>query len=195
MVAMSESEWNDAAASFDDEPDHGLRDPATERAWAELLLPVLDGAPRIADIGCGTGSLSVLLARAGHLVHGVDLSPVMLELAIEKARGVQPEPEFTLGDASSPPLPVGAFDAVLCRHVLWALPDPAAALAAWIRLLAPGGRLVLIEGRWSTGAGLTAEVCAQWVGALRPLAELRPLTDPALWGGPIEDERYLLVSR
>src|SRR6478752_3185261 len=185
----------DARLEVDDEPDHGLRDPATERAWAELLLPVLDGAPRIADIGCGTGSLSVLLARAGHQVHGIDFSPEMLALATDKARGLDPEPEFSLGDASSPPLAAGAFDAVLCRHVLWALPDPATALAAWIRLLAPGGRLVLIEGRWSTGAGLTAEVCTQLVGALRPLAELRPLTDPALWGGPIEDERYLLVSR
>ena len=83
---------------------------------------------------------------------------------------------------------------MLCRHVLWALPDPAAALAAWIRLLGTGGRLVLIEGRWSTGAGLTAKACAQLVAAQRPVTEIRPLTDPALWGGPITDERYLLVS-
>ena len=191
---MSDSDWNAAAASFDDAADHGLRDPATRRAWAELLVPVVDGSDRIADIGCGTGSLTALLAQAGHRVHGVDFSWAMLELACAKTVNFDPEPEFTLGDASNPPLPAGAFDAVLSRHVLWTLPDPSAALAAWIRLLAPGGRLVLIEGRWSTGAGLTSQECASLVSEQRPVAEIRPLTDSALWGGPITDERYLLVS-
>ena len=41
----------------------------------------------------------------------------------------------------------------MTRHVLWALADTEAALATWIDLLAPGGRLVLIEGRWSSGVG------------------------------------------
>ena len=79
-----------AATAFDDAADHGLRDPATRRAWAQVLLPVLDGASRVADIGCGTGSLSVLLASAGHRVHGIDFSPGMLALAVEKARGLGP---------------------------------------------------------------------------------------------------------
>jgi chemotaxis methyl-accepting protein methylase len=36
---------------------------------------------------------------------------------------------FVEGDAASPDLPLGAFDVILCRHVLWTLPDPGAALA------------------------------------------------------------------
>jgi len=191
---VSDFVWNVAAASFDDAADHGLRDPVTRRAWAELLVPALEGSDRIADIGCGTGSLTALLAQAGHRVHGVDFSSAMLDLARAKAVDLDPQPVFTLGDASNPPLPNSAFEAVLCRHVLWTLPNPTAALAAWIRLLAPGGRLVLIEGRWSTGAGLTADECVSLVSQQRPVAEIRPLTDPALWGGPITDERYLLVS-
>ncbi|HYN18184.1 MAG TPA: hypothetical protein VEY96_08875, partial [Actinomycetes bacterium] len=43
--------------------------------------------------------------------------------------------------------PAGPFDAVIERHVLWTLPDPGAALAAW-RAVAPAGRLVLFEGVW-----------------------------------------------
>ena len=68
--------WDAEAATFDDEADHGLADPATREAWRALLLGVLPPAPaRIADLGCGTGSLSVLLAREGYAVDGLDLSP------------------------------------------------------------------------------------------------------------------------
>ena len=45
----------------------------------------------------------------------------------------------------------GSVDAVLARHLLWTLPDPLAALARWVRLVRPGGRLVLVEGRWWPG--------------------------------------------
>jgi hypothetical protein len=84
---------------------------------------------------------------------------------------------------------------VLSRHVLWAMPDPSAALGRWISLLAPGGRLVLVEGCWSTGAGLTAERCEALVREHRQEVDVLPLDDAVYWGTEIEDERYLLVSR
>src|SRR6478735_5287140 len=180
IVDMSESIWDEAAGSFDDAPDHGLRDPATRRAWADLLLPVLAGAGTVADIGCGTGTLTAMLAGAGFRAHGVDFSARMLEIARTKAQNLDPQPVFVLGDASSPSLPAGAFDAVLCRHVLWTLPHPGAALAAWTRLLAPGGRLVLIEGRWSTGVGLTARDCERLSRRTAPCARsVRSPTRPS----------------
>lgn len=186
--------WDAEAASFDDQPDHGLRDPAVRAAWADLLLPLLPPAPAaVVDLGCGTGSLAVLLAQAGYVVHGVDLSRGMLAVAREKAAGV--DVDFRLGDAADPPCSPGAYDVVLARHVLWAMPDPGAALGAWVRLLKPGGRLVLVEGRWFTGAGISAAECERLVLAHRNEATVTRLDDPALWGGPIGDERYVLVSR
>jgi SAM-dependent methyltransferase len=186
--------WDAEAASFDDQPDHGLRDPAVRAAWSDLLLPLMPSAPAaVVDLGCGTGSLSVLLARAGYAVCGVDLSRGMLAVAREKAAGL--EVDFREGDAADPPCPAGVYDVVLVRHVLWAMPDPAAALSAWVRLLKPDGRLVLVEGRWFTGAGIAAEECERLVLAQRKAATVTRLDDPALWGGPIEDERYVLVSR
>ena len=83
---------------------------------------------------------------------------------------------------------------VLTRHVLWALPDPGQALGRWVRLLKPAGRLVLVEGNWSTGGGLTATESEALVRQWRREAHVVRLEDPALWGGPIDDERYLLVS-
>ena len=83
----------------------------------------------------------------------------------------------------------------LARHVLWALPDPAAALDRWNGLLRPRGRLVLIEGHWSTGSGLTAADCRALVGRRRPEVLVERLDDPALWGREIDDERYVLLTR
>ena len=55
--------------------------------------------------------------------------------------------------------------------------------------------LVLVEGRWWTGGGLAAVDVERMVEAMGRTVETIPLPDPALWGAPIEDERYLAVSR
>jgi ubiquinone/menaquinone biosynthesis C-methylase UbiE len=186
--------WNDEAATFDDAADHGLREPAVRAAWRDLLLSVLPPVPaRIADLGCGTGSLALLLAAEGYAVDGVDFSPEMIWRAREKE--IAGSVTFTQADADDLPLEPGAYDVVLCRHVLWAMPDPAATLQRWIALLSPGGRLVLVEGSWSTGAGLPAARTVELVEANGRMAELRMLPEAAYWGQQIDDERYLVVSR
>lgn len=188
--------WDEQASAFDDEPDHGLRHPAVRAAWTDLLGRLMPPAPAaVADLGCGTGSLAVVLAQAGYEVHGLDGSDRMLAAAREKARAAGVEMELRSGDAAAPPYARASFDVVLDRHVLWALPDPSDALARWSRLLRPGGRLVLIEGRWSTGAGLAASECRELVLRHRREALVERLDDPALWGYAIDDERYALLSR
>lgn len=202
--------WDEAADDFDSQPDHGLTDPEVRDAWVALLRSVLPAGPcQVADLGCGTGTLSVLLAGLGHRVHGIDLSARMLDRAtgksagLDHARGPGGGPRgrggaratFARGDAARPPLRPRSFDVVLARHVVWALDDPSAAIESWAGLLAPHGRLVVIEGRWSTGAGLDAE---QMRSVVRPVCaepEVRLLADPGYWGGPIADERYVLVAR
>jgi SAM-dependent methyltransferase len=192
---MTEAFWDEQAAAFDDEPDHGLRDPAVRAAWAELLRAKLPAPPAaVVDLGCGTGSLSVLLAQAGYAVAGLDFSARMVAAAEAKARAAAVAARFRQGDAAAPPYPPGAADVILSRHVLWALPDPDAALARWAALLAPGGRLVLVEGRWSTGAGIPADACRELVLRHRREAVVERLDDPALWGREIDDERYVVVS-
>lgn len=195
MVGAMTSEityWNDYAERFDDEPDHGLRDEVVAAAWDRLLRQSLARTPgRVADLGCGTGSLALLMTNQGHDVTGVDFAPEM----IERARAKAPGAHFEVGDAAQPDLPAGTFDAVVVRHVLWALPDPEAALDRWIELLAPGGRLVLIEGHWHTGGGLPAATLLPLVQTRMNSVGFRLLPDPELWGGEITDERYLIVAR
>ena len=186
--------WDSEAASFDEAADHGLRDDTVRAAWRELLLDALPPAPaRVADLGCGTGTLSLLLAEEGYAVDGVDVSPEMVRLAKEKAAG-RDGVRFTEADASAPPLDPHSYDVVLCRHVLWAMPDPAATLRRWIDLLAPGGRLLLVEGRWFNGAGLSAADTVTLVEGAGRKAVLTLLPEPVYWGREIDDERYLVVS-
>ncbi len=206
--------WDAAAPGFDDEPDHGLKAADIRAAWANLLTAWLPTAPvDVLDVGCGTGSLSELIAAAGHRVTGVDLAPRMVEAARAKLAAAGLEGRFLVGDAAAPPTGQEEFGALLCRHLVWTLPDPHAALREWTGRLRPGGALILVEGRWReaghkdvpyvAGAealpwygGITAEELAY---AVRPLvADLRiePLsTDTALWGQAVTDERYALIAR
>ena len=187
--------WDAEAATFDDEPDHGLRDPATRAAWLGLLTAHLPEPPaRIADLGCGTGTLSVLLADAGYAVDGVDFSPEMVSRARDKAAG-RDGVTFAVADASAPPLLAGAYDAVLCRHVLWALPDPEAALARWIELLAAGGRLLLVEGRGAPAPGSAPSSTLDLVRRAGREASVQHLRRPSVCGAARStDERYLVVG-
>ncbi|MEV0637090.1 class I SAM-dependent methyltransferase [Streptomyces sp. NPDC050619] len=189
-------DWDARAASFDDVPDHGLRNPEVRRAWAERLRGWLpERAGDVLDLGCGTGSLSLLAAERRHHVTGVDLSPAMVDLARAKLAGR--DAVFLVGDAAAPPVGEQRFDAVLARHVLWALPDPGRALRQWRELLRPGGRLVLIEGVWGSVSpvGIPADVLT---GLLAPqVHEMRVehlSGDPLLWGKDVEDERYAVVA-
>src|SRR5437899_3317818 len=116
--------WDAAAEAFDDEPDHGLRDPAVRAAWAARLRGWLPGGPAdLIDLGCGTGSLALLAAEQGHHVTAVDRSGRMARLAAAKLAGTTAR--VLVGDAAEPPVGDARFDVVLVRHVLWTLPDPA----------------------------------------------------------------------
>jgi len=198
-IARLSAQWDEAADTFDDEVDHGLVNQDVRQAWMRVLGSLLPDPPaRVADLGCGTGSVSVLLAESGYEVLGLDFSPRMIERAQAKAAatncGATLRIGFRIGDATAPDLADAQFDVVFARHVVWALPDPLQALRRWVQLLAPSGRLVLVEGLWEGGAGLSA---GKLMSLLEPSANrvtVHPLSETILWGKEIEDERYALVA-
>jgi len=188
--------WNQEAAKFDNEPDHGLRHPDVYAAWENLLhlyMPVT--ASKILDIGCGTGSLSVLLSRLGHDVTGIDLSPVMIEHAQRKANKTGQQINFKVMDASYPQFAHQTFEVVICRHILWSLPEPNLALQRWANLLKPQGRLMTIEGFWNTGGGLHSDqIVAALPDSLNNIQIIDLSKQPDLWGGEVTDKRYAIVA-
>lgn len=188
--------WDNAAATFDDEPDHGLRDPVVRQAWLELLTRWLPAGPvSILDIGCGTGSLSVMLAGLGHEVTGIDLSPAMIAQAEAKAKAAGQRVTLMVMGGAQPQLPPQRFDVIVCRHLLWALPEPALVLRRWVDLLAPGGRLLLIEGYWETGGGLHSQQIVEALPSSLTRVLVQELSNqPTLWGRKVTDERYAVIA-
>ena len=135
--------WNWRAASFDDSS-------ARQQIWWQIYDKALDAAaPRqILDIGTGTGFIAQGLARGGHRVTAIDISPLMLKQARSKAGQEGLPIHFFVADANDPPFISGCFDAIVCRNLLWTLPDPALAVKNWHRLLKPGGRIIVSDGIW-----------------------------------------------
>ncbi|HKB20781.1 MAG TPA: class I SAM-dependent methyltransferase [Gaiellaceae bacterium] len=147
--------WDHRADTFDDEAGHGLLNDEQRRAWQELLSRLAGRPPRrVLDVGCGTGFLALRLGELGHEVTGVDLSPQMIDRARGKAEQEALQIEFRAGDATALADADGTYDLVVGRHLIWNLPHPERAVAEWLRVLRPGGRLALVEGKWADNTAL-----------------------------------------
>lgn len=146
--------WDRRAANFDEDFGHSIRTPAERAAWDRIFAVALAGRTALdaLDIGCGTGFLSFELAARGHRVTGLDFAPAMLGEARRKAAGNGAAVRFEQGDAERTPFAAGSFDLVMTRHVLWTLPHPQAAIAEWVRVLRPGGRLAVIDSQFDPQA-------------------------------------------
>lgn len=209
-----QTHWSARAATFDDQPNHGIHSDEQRALWVAVLRRLSGTQPlRVLDVGCGTGFLTLLLAEQGHQAEGMDIAEPMLERAREKAADAGLDVRFFAGDAESlGDIDDGRYDLLVERHVIWTLPDPANALHEWRRVLAPGGRVALIEGNWQrTGVvqpdyepiyealplygGMASSRLAQLLtenGFGEPTLE--PLTDPALWGLDEPRDRYVISA-
>jgi ubiquinone/menaquinone biosynthesis C-methylase UbiE len=126
-----------------------------QRVWrascAGLTAHLPDGERLlIADIGCGPGVSAIELARArpGATVVGLDVAPRMLGEARRRLRSSDLPPgrvRLVRGDAARLPFRSEAVDALTGHSLLYQLPDRGAALAEALRVLRPGGRLVVME--------------------------------------------------
>jgi SAM-dependent methyltransferase len=151
--------WNRRAAHFDDDFGHSIRTIAERAAWDRILALVLPqlGQLDALDAGCGTGFLSLELAGRGHRVTGVDFAPAMIGLARRKASERGLSIRFEEADAEQLPFASASFDLVISRHLLWTLPHPEAAIDEWVRVLRPGGRLVVVDGAVLDGSDRSPE--------------------------------------
>ncbi|MCF6188205.1 MAG: class I SAM-dependent methyltransferase [Desulfobulbaceae bacterium] len=135
--------WDWRASSFDNTS-------ARQQSWWQVYNHILNGSARqcILDAGTGTGFIATGLAEKGHMVTGIDLSPVMLQLARAATAEKKINLQFLAADAVDPPFRPESFDAVVCRNLLWTIPDPGLALRRWHKILKSGGKLVVSDGIW-----------------------------------------------
>lgn len=135
-------------APFPDYPPRAslswLRGRAERSEFAGLIDRAIPADARIVEIGCGTGQMSLYLARAHRIVIGADLTRASLKLGADAARrfGLG-QVQFIETDLHHPGLRTGVFDVVYSSGVLHHTPDPSAAFANIVRLARPGGMIVV----------------------------------------------------
>ena len=115
-----------------------------------VALAGLARGERVLDVGCGTGSLTILASkRVGTTgrVHGVDASPQMLARARRKTVRARLHIDYRLAGAEALPFPDATFDVILSSLMIHHLsPDViGAALTEMRRVLVPGGRLLVVD--------------------------------------------------
>ncbi|MBE1491040.1 methyltransferase domain-containing protein [Plantactinospora soyae] len=115
------------------------------RARTYELLRLAPGAT-VVDVGCGAGRAVAELTGRGASAIGVDLDPAMLAAAHARF----PDLDVRAADAADLPLTDGQARGYRADKVYHVLPDPHAALAEARRVLAPGGRIVLLGQDWDT---------------------------------------------
>jgi len=128
--------------------------PSPGQTWRALCsgLIGLIRNQRIVDLGCGNGRLAILLAQAGNAVTGIDTSEEQIRLARENALllprtagASAPGPDFRNAPMEGTGLPDAAFDAVILSQSLHHAAKPKEAIAESHRLLASGGRILILD--------------------------------------------------
>jgi ubiquinone/menaquinone biosynthesis C-methylase UbiE len=161
-------------------------------AWA---TDTLDGLVDLAEpkqderwleVACGPGIIARTLAPRVHEVHGVDLTPAMVDVARREAAAAGlTNATFAVGDATALDLPDASADGAIARFTLHHVPVPGRLVEELARVVRPGGHVVLADHAASADADAAA--WAQEIERLRdpshwtslPIARLRALAERA----------------
>jgi len=149
LAEVRSSRAAEAAAYFKANAPHWERLRSlqvSERDVEQAIIGLLglENLESVLDLGTGTGRMLELLAPHVARGVGVDESQEMLSIARDRLKDV-PHCQLRLGDVYRLPFPDQEFDAALFHQVLHYLDDPAAALREALRVLRPGGQLLLVD--------------------------------------------------
>lgn len=155
----------------EDFDEHGASDERRQivpgRSWAAWsralghLLPAID----IADLGCGEGYLTIEAARFARRVTAVDRSDAVLARARELARRRRlTNIRWKRGDIESLPLRDASVDLALLSQALHHADDPARAVSEAVRIVKPGGRVLVLDLRSHDQAWVRERLDDRWLG-------------------------------
>lgn len=148
-------------------------EPAAEDFMAQLPLRRGD---RLLDAACGTGNLAVFAARAGCLVHGVDIATNLIAQARQRARAEKLDITYTEGDAEAMPYDNASFDKVVSMYGVMFTPQPERIVDEFRRVTRSGGMIALAN--W-TPSGFIGKMFGVFKRHVPPPAGL---PSPLLWG-------------
>ncbi|MFA5863263.1 MAG: methyltransferase domain-containing protein [Phycisphaerae bacterium] len=113
-------------------------------------LPAPDRVLRLLDVGCGTGTFASMLEKSQLPISpmGLDMAEKMCQLAHLKARQMSSNQaiRFVTGDSEHIPFADCSFDIVTCSNSYHHYPHQRKVLAEFLRILKPGGRVIIIDG-------------------------------------------------
>lgn len=138
-----ENYWDKRSAEFSKVRKKEL---SSENAplWRELILKHISPKKplKILDIGAGAGFFTIILAKEGHEVTGIDISEGMLKEAKANIASYNLKADFVKMAADRLDFPSETFDAAISRNLTWTLPDAMEAYKEWYRVLKRGGVLL-----------------------------------------------------
>ena len=140
------------AWAFDLLIDRPVRKECTAVAAWLRERGVLPGADLL-DAGCGTGRYATELARRGYVVHGIDASPELIDIAQRSINEARVSASFAVGNVLQQP--AARYDAILCRGVLNDFVDDdsrSVVFTTFAQALRPAGVLILDVREWEASA-------------------------------------------
>lgn len=146
-------QWDNLRSGYFSE---AIRNAAIAKAYLRKEMVV-------ADIGAGTGFLSAGLAPLVRKVYAVDGSPDMLEVARKNLAEFK-NVEYHESDGLHLPFPDESLDAVFANMYLHHVPDPIGAIQEMVRVLVPGGRLMITDLDQHTYTWMKEEMADEWLG-------------------------------
>jgi ubiquinone/menaquinone biosynthesis C-methylase UbiE len=142
--------WDKQSAGYDQKMDRAEQLFGDTRAWV-----CGQATGEVLEVAVGTG-LNLGLYPEQATVTGIDLSPAMLELARERAAELGRDIDLRVGNAQRLEFDDASFDTVVCTLGLCAVPDDGGAVDEMVRVLRPGGLLLLADHVVSTSALIRA---------------------------------------
>ena len=127
------------------------------------------------DLACGTGAVAERAAAAGAHVTGLDLAPILIETAKERAAELGLEIDYVVGDVEQLALDDASYDKVSSTCGIMFAPDHEAAARELARITRPGGRIALAN--WTPTGGL-----AKMFKVMAPYLAAPPPSSPFDWG-------------
>ena len=141
--------WEKRSDSFLVQKRQELHSAMAERWMREIHVQLPEEKNlKILDVGCGAGFFSILLAKEGYQVTGIDLTPDMIKNARLLAEEEKVSCEFQVMDAENPEFPDETFDVVISRNLTWTLPHVQHAYQEWILVLKKGGILLKFDANY-----------------------------------------------
>jgi ubiquinone/menaquinone biosynthesis C-methylase UbiE len=153
------------------------RNIGTPEAESFVARIGLEPGARVLDIACGTGNVTIPLARRGVMVTGLDMTPRLLEEARARATSEGLHIRFDEGVAEMLPYPDASFDVVVSMFGIMFSPLPETVASEMARVLRTGGRLALANWTQSGLGGKMGSIVGRYLPTPPP-----DTISPFLWG-------------